>query len=211
MPFVYSLDAQNALVDSLTKDRLTAYLSASKGNAYLAIQLYEYNTRVSESLYGVTQALEIACRNACHSRISKDTGSPCWYDSIGLDQKESQSVLDAKNNIQRWGKQVVPARVVAELTFGFWVRLFSPGYEKRLWVPHLYKAFPHLPKPARSRIFDRMEKIRKLRNRIAHHEPIIGRPLRREYDDILEAIGWICPVTERWIQSTNTFVVRAYS
>ena len=53
---------------------------------------------------------------------------------------------DAKATIAQRKKPVIPPRVVAELSFGFWVSLLGPGpsglYEMRLWCPILYKAFP---------------------------------------------------------------------
>jgi hypothetical protein len=86
----------------------------------------------------------------------------------------------------------------------------APGYEKTLWVPHLSKAFPQIAKPDRVQIFDRFEAIRKLRNRIAHHEPIFNRNLKQDYDELLDTIGWFCPVTQRWVDATNSFTQRGF-
>lgn len=211
MPFVYNLDSQNAFYATLSRDRLTPYLSACKGDFVGAILLYEHNTKVSEALYGVIQGLEVAFRNSCHSMIANDTSQPNWYDQIGLlDSKEANTLSEAKTYITRRNKYHTPGRVIAELTFGFWVRLLSPQYEKRLWVPHLHRAVPGMPRKDRQVAFDRMEKIRKLRNRIAHHETIFDRNLQLDYDEVMEAIGWICPITACWIRSTNSFAIRGY-
>jgi hypothetical protein len=210
MPFVYSLEAQQALGRLLTQDRLRSYLSASKGDMPEALRLYEYNTRVSECLFGVIQGLEIAFRNSCHLTISAGTGRLDWYDHIGLGAQEAESVTTAKRNLLRFRKAVTPPGVISELTFGFWVRIISPSYEKKLWVKHLYKAMPRMARADRRTAFDRMERIRKLRNRIAHHEPIFQRNLKAEYDMIIEATSWICPVTAQWIHNTNSFVRGAF-
>jgi hypothetical protein len=196
---------------TLSRDRLTPYLSVAKGDFIAAILLYEHNTKVSEALYGVLQGLEIAFRNACHSTIADGMSQPNWYDKPGLlDTKEANTLTEAKTNISRRNKYLTPGRVVAELTLGFWVRLLSPQYEKRLWVHHIHKAFSGMFRKDRQAAFDRMEKIRKLRNRIAHHETIFDRNLPVDYDEIMEAIGWICPVTASWIRSTNSFAIRGY-
>lgn len=101
------------------------------------------------------------------------------------------------------GKVVVPCKVVAELTFGFWVALTGPAYAQRLWDKHLHKAFAiSLGRKAVNR---RMEKIRKLRNRVAHHESILARNLHSDYARIIESIHWICPVTALWIKSHSCF------
>lgn len=60
----------------------------------------------------------------------------------------------------------------------------------------------------RSDIATRLEGIRKLRNRIAHHEPILHYKLDSEYCKILETIGWICPVTAAWVGAASTFPER---
>lgn len=47
--------------------------------------------------------------------------------------------------------------------------------------------------------------LRKLRNRIAHHEPVLARDLAEDYRIILEVVGWICPDTSAWIAETSRF------
>jgi hypothetical protein len=101
-------------------------------------------------------------------------------------------------------KLLTPGKVVAELTFGFWVRLTSAKYEKTIWVKHVYKSFPGLHKPNRPVVFDRIDKIRDLRNRVAHHERIINRNLQQDYKEVVEALGWICPITASWVNAHNS-------
>src|ERR1700694_4376445 len=97
-------------------------------------------------------------------------------------------------------------KLVAELSFGFWTGLVGRQYEQTLWVPGLYRAFPNATrivtagpegskkvKLKRSQIAERLDAIRKLRNRIAHHEPIWDLGLQDRYREIIEAISWICP------------------
>lgn len=47
-------------------------------------------------------------------------------------------------------------------------------------------------------------------NRIAHHEPIHRRDLRRDFDNLTELAGWICADTQTWItiQSRSDAVLR---
>jgi hypothetical protein len=205
MPFVYSSDAFSALDHTITSDRLTPYLVASKGDKCLAVQLYERNTKLSEGLFGVIQPLEIALRNSIHHVMQTATGQAHWYDHPLIQPKEQESIEEAKRNLKRWNKQVTPARVIAELTFGFWVRLNAASYEKSVWVKYLYRAFPEMKPPDRDTIFHRLDMVRTLRNRIAHHEPIFTRYVHQDYLQIVAAIRWICPVTAAWVEATNSF------
>src|SRR5205807_3002955 len=104
------------------------------------------------------------------------------------------------------GKAATSGRVVAELTLGFWVQLTAKKYEKALWVKCLYRAFPI--KLNRKALFQRMDSIKRLRNRIAHHEPIFSRNLKQDYVEIIDAIKWICPTTSEWVERTNCFEER---
>jgi hypothetical protein len=204
--FEYTDEAVKAIEKSLSPERLAKYISAAQGNKKRAIQLYERNTALSEALYGVIQGLEIALRNALHNTLRKELGLDDWYDYAGLEEKEIESVQKAKDSLTNWGKTATPGRVIAELTLGFWVQLTSKKYEKALWVKYLYRAFPI--KLNRKVLFQRLDNIKRLRNRIAHHEPIFSRNLRQDYIEIIETIKWICLTTSEWVERTNCFEER---
>jgi hypothetical protein len=40
--------------------------------------------------------------------------------------------------------------------------------------------------------------IRRFRNRVAHHEPILSGDLPARHREIIETIGWMCPLTASW-------------
>lgn len=205
MSFTYTQEAHASITTLLTADRLTSYLIATKGHLPLAIRLYEKNTRLSEALYGVLQGCEVALRNSMHITLCSGIGRTDWYDHVGLKYRESITIGEAKLKVQRMGKNVIPGQIISELTMGFWIRLLAPQYEKQLWVPHLHKAFPYYKKPSRVVIFGRFDAIRKLRNRVAHHEPIFNNDGMKDYKEIMEAVGWICPTTSAWIDTHNNF------
>ena len=102
----------------------------------------------------------------------------------------------------------MPGQFIASMSLGFWVRLVSRGgytyggrkadYERTLWRPALFKAFPGRPRRA---VQQRLNHLRQLRNRIAHHEPIFDRDLREDYENLLEALGWISPDVRAWIEA----------
>jgi hypothetical protein len=204
MPFTYSPTALDGLDSLLTTPRLSRYLAVCNGDRQRAIQLYEYNTRVSEAMYGLIQPLEIAFRNSIHQVLTHDLKRPDWYDMGILQTPELESISAARSSLWRWKKAESPDRIIAELMFGFWVKLLNKNYEKSLWVTHLHKCFPYGPKPDREKTHERFIKIRDLRNRIAHHEPIFFKNLETEYTRVLTSIEWICPVTACWVRSTHS-------
>jgi hypothetical protein len=51
-----------------------------------------------------------------------------------------------------------------------------------------------------------MNHIRRLRNRVFHHEPIwYWKDLRQQHNEIIEAIGWINPAMMSFIQTLDRF------
>jgi hypothetical protein len=189
----------------LSPERLAAYVNYARGDKWVAIRLYERNTEISEALYGVIQALEITLRNAIHNILSKQFGGTDWYETFSLADPEREALEEAKKNVLDRPAILTPGRVIAELTFAFWGRLFSDSYDKTLWVPHLRKISPLKLQNHRRLIRGRLVELKTLRNRIAHHERLIcGRQkVQQDYDDILETIGWINPTIRLWVESTN--------
>lgn len=192
----------------LSPERLAGYYKIARGNRKVGLLLYERNTELSEALYGVIQGLEVTLRNAMHNIIATTTGQPDWYDTIGLNESEIDAIYDAKKKLEELSEPITPGRVVAELNFGFWVRLTGWPYEKTLWVPYLHKVFPI--KLKRTAIHNRLLDLKSLRNRIAHHQRIIRkRDLLRDYDNLLETISWIDVDMAKWVKATNCFTERA--
>ena len=121
-------------------------------------------------------------------------------------EPEQNEIADAKRAIADRPKPVTPGRVVAELNFGFWVRMFSGQYEKLFWVKHLHKIYAASMQP--KFLHDRLVQIKTLRNRIAHHETLIKRDVQKDYLQTLQSIGWISPTVLAWVKSTNCFEAR---
>ncbi len=129
--------------EALSEERLGPYLTLVGGDLHEAIRLYEQNTSLSEALYGLLQGLEIVLRNSMHRALSVGLAREDWYDSITWRVAQQEQIDNAKDGLQKKAKPITPGRMVAELTFGFWVGLTGPKYSVDLWERHLYKAFPN--------------------------------------------------------------------
>jgi len=204
--FVYTAEQIARLERSLSPERLAPYVTLAGNNRVAAIRLYERNTALSESLYGLLQGLEVAVRNAMHETLKTALGRADWYDHVPLYHLQS-TLNHAKQKLTENGKAHDPGRMVAELSFGFWTSLTGPKFAAGLWNPYLHRAFAH-KKLRRKEAHPRLDRIRKLRNRVAHHEPILNRNLQRDFVDILDTIDWICPDTRLWVEETSSFLER---
>ncbi len=188
----------------LNADRLATYLRACHGDPDEALRLYAWNVGVASAFWGSFNVLEVALRNTIHAELSLLAGQEDWWNAqIGLHQFEQHRVTDAIGAAQRAkGTAVVPGHVVAELSFGFWTGLLANRYHQRLWVPALHSAFPHLVGPRRE-LHRKQESLRKLRNRIAHHEPIFARSLTADHSQLLDILGAISPVAVDWVTQNS--------
>lgn len=165
---------------------------------------------MSEALYPVLQGLEIALRNSIHAAATLHYQSERWFTMIPsvLDPREQERIRQATASLMDRGKSREPGRVVAELTFGFWTSLLDVRYEQVLWPVLLRAAFPHMPRRIRTRHYlsGHLNAIRRLRNRVFHHEPVWYLPdLQQQHAQICEAIRWISPPYLQLTRSLDRF------
>jgi hypothetical protein len=52
----------------------------------------------------------------------------------------------------------------------------------------------------------RLESIRKLRNRIAHHDSLLNIDLKEKHSEILEVTGWIDPDAAEWVSGESKVI-----
>ncbi|MGH2615979.1 MAG: hypothetical protein ACRDJC_12115, partial [Thermomicrobiales bacterium] len=169
---------------------------------------YLWNVELSEALYPSLQTVEVSLRNSIHSAASARYRSEFWFDQPDvLMPVQRKSMQEARDGLTKLGKPHTAGRIIAAVSFGFWVHVFDRPYER---APHgsprlswhdnslamLQAVFPHAPRRFRSRdkLRRRCDAIRDIRNRVFHYEPIWHRPfLDREHAAILDLIGWISP------------------
>ena len=99
--------------------------------------------------------------------------------------------------------------MIPELKFVFWQKMFTGRYDTRIWDQNLRRVMPNLDpaKPVatlRHAIYGDLERVRLLRNRIAHHEPIFARALADDYQTIVALVTYRCAVTAAWLDSNQT-------
>jgi hypothetical protein len=156
---------------------------------------YAWNVVLSESLYPAFHGIEIALRNSIHEAASQEFGDQYWFKSR-LKPNEQGILTEVTDRLNSQKKPLQAGDFVAAFIFGFWVSLFNRRYEQVLWPRLLSPVFPSIPRRQRTRkdLFKRLDKIRILRNRVSHHEPIWHwKDLTEQHHEILETIGWISP------------------
>lgn len=128
--------------------------------------------------------------------------SSTWLDDPQILNADSRKrVGETIARIGKDGKTPTRGRVVAGLSFGFWRALFDRKYQQ-LWIAYLHRAFPH-GSGERSEVAGLMSRLVPFRNRLAHHETIIRRPISNHYDEMLRLAELIDPDVRAWIESVT--------
>lgn len=192
--------AQRALMRAISPDRLTTYQHAAAQAGQDVLDLYLWDRDTAAAALADIAILEVAMRNAMHTALAGIAGRPDWYAvDIGLDDRSLKAITAAWSRLP--DVQRTPGRVVAQLMFGFWRDLLERGGSRGagplrtqanyddLWRQGLYRAFPGGRLEARAAgeqwtrtwTLDVVKEVHALRNRAAHHEPLVnGLPMPGE-------------------------------
>ncbi len=172
----------------LSKPRFARYLKAAKGDGELALELYIWNTGLSQAVLRDVSFFEIALRNA-YSRCFDENwhGKDHWlFDDTSplrkpiLRKNKRKALVDA-NRINRksidrlagnLGADATSDNVIANLTLGFWTHLSDRNHERDVWMPCIYSAWPK--GTARKQLNQILTSINQTRNRAAHHEHLFA-------------------------------------
>jgi hypothetical protein len=193
-----------ALREAISPARLTTYVRRAHGNTRRAFDLYAWNVEAAAALYPILQVNEIALRNAINRALESQFGTQ-WPYSQGflrnLPRVDRQTFENGRTKLERnlGVSQVSTGDVVAAQTYWFWVMLLTSRFERRIWNQEFARSFPCAP-PAVDRgiVHDRADELRRLRNRIAHHEPLLDHDLVGAYRRASSMVRWISPVNARW-------------
>ncbi len=192
----------------LSAPRLTTYARAVGGDLDRAVELYLWNAAVAGALWEVLGHAEVLLRNVLHDALTarhKRLGrAGQWFDDPAqeLAQHARDDIARAKQRLQRAGAPILPGKIVAELSFGFWRFLLARRYTATLW-PALRPAFRHLPGSDRRLLEAPVARLHVLRNSVAHHEPLLSEPLHDRYTDLLDVVSYVHPHLGDWLDSHN--------
>lgn len=179
------------------------------GDASFALELYGWNIQISEAFFPVLSAAEVCLRNTVSARLIGKYGHKWWdneqfHSLIGI--KGKKIVLRTHKSLAR-DDVVTSGKMIAALTFGFWVKMLRPENVEILWDP-LHPHFTDLPATVSYEDFyKRCCDIANFRNRIFHHEPIIERDILRDHGAILEFVRWISADKCTWIKQYSRVAV----
>ena len=171
----------------MARERLRKFRAAFSGAERPAIELYSLDVALAAGLQTLLAVTEVVMREAMNKQLTQMLG-PRWFDQQGwFDYRTKGDILRAKTYLggPRAASHAPPGKVVAALSFGAWVGLLARGsapvknsglppidYTATLWDPCLAAAFPQWASD-RAQLEALAGRVRSVRNRVAHHEPIV--------------------------------------
>lgn len=195
----------NDLERHFSPARLGRYRTAQSGDIEKAASDYTHNLLLAEAMMPMLNVLEISLRNSINARLSAFYGRADWWGEwVGNPDfsRLNKQINNAKDGLKGRREQQTPDKVLAELTFGFWSSLFNSRHQHVLWQC-LRLAFAHCPKVIRKRqnISAALNQVRKLRNRVFHHEPLLWLTpsLIEQHATGATIINWIDPNLGLWL------------
>jgi hypothetical protein len=167
---------------ALSKPRIGRFLLAANGDQDKALRLYKQNIQLSQALFGLLCIFEVTLRNQIdqhyreHFNDNEWLKNNCGQGGIFSHPMFSKYGFESRTKIlttfAQLGKRYNHDRLVAELSFGFWTYMFAP-IQFVVGGQGLHKIYVNRPKAtAQKLIFNELDEIRNMRNRIAHHEPL---------------------------------------
>lgn len=196
------------MVTAISPARFSTYLRATTGDIVKALELYAWNARMAAALMIPTHFAEVTCRNAVSDALTAVYGAN-WPWSSAFERSlpsPGRGAYDPRYDLQSTrARHGTTGQVIADLKFVFWQKMFTRRHDQRLWVPHIATIFPNAsaiaPNQLRLRVADDLDAIRRLRNRVAHHEPIFVRPLATDLAKMLDLIEIRCVTTAAWVRA----------
>jgi hypothetical protein len=210
-----------AVSDALSAARMSTYENAAgkTGNDDpAALELYSWNAQVSAALLAPLHIGEVVIRNAVSDALESVYG-PTWPWSVVFELSLPAPSIgyNPRRDLQNSRKhQLTTGKVIPELKFVFWQQMFTSRHDLRVWNGQLVSVLPNMDATKsvpqlRQGIYNDLEELRKLRNRIAHHEPIFRRTLADDMQRIHDLVALRCHVTAAWMmnnQQASAFISR---
>lgn len=186
----------------ISEPRFAPFLAVS-GNYRDAVALYVWNAQLAAACLETLHHLEVLMRNSvdfCFTPTDHwaDVSETWLANSSLLNPQSIRRVDEAIDRIRSEGKASTRGRVVSSVSFGFWRALLSRKYD-RLWVSHIHHAFPN-GSGNRSEIAALMSRLNPFRNRIAHHESLIGQDVGLRHEEMIQLAGMIDAGAASWIR-----------
>ncbi|GAB3487435.1 hypothetical protein GCM10027340_26160 [Marinomonas epiphytica] len=187
------------------------------GSNVNALDLYRWNAQLSSALIYPFHIFEVSLRNAVSDALA-NVHSPHWHRAQSFRRslkkaKYGYCPLEDLEKLARKHQRL--SKVIPELKFVFWEKCFTSRFQGQIWAKHIFNTFPNhaflnlSPTELREHIRIQIGLVREVRNRVAHHEPILKFDIPILMQSMEQIIRLRCEDTSEWMMA-NQQVLTVY-
>ena len=178
----------------ISPKRVERYLVATGHRKKKTMLLYNANLNLAKEMYVVINYFEVALRNAIDVCLQQSLGPDWLRDSVmqgGIFDKKHcekmKKVISKRYQSLCNEGNYSHSKLLSSLEFGVWKYMFA-DFQYKVTGQKLLSIFPNKPKSSAAKqydntfIFNELNYINTLRNRIAHQEPICFSHKTRKID-----------------------------
>jgi hypothetical protein len=197
----------DSIKNTLSLSRMSTFERAVVGSSVNALDLYNWNAQLSSALIYPFHIFEVSLRNAVSDGLSS-VHSANWHTAQSFRRslkkaKYGYCPLDDLEKVTRKHKNL--SKVIPELKFVFWEKCFTSRFQGQIWEKHILNTFPNHASLNLSstdlREYIRIQTglVREVRNRVAHHEPILKFDIPLLMQSMEQMVRLRCEDTSEWM------------
>jgi hypothetical protein len=169
-----------SLASAIAREKFAPYRRVFGGDTKQGSQLFLLDGALAGAFHELLRILELTMRESMHRELKNAYGELWMLNQKIFDENTQTTMAIAA---KRAAPSQAPERIIAEITLGGWVGLLQHGgfaatdkrtrinYKETLWKPALSRSFAN-GMPKQEEVAKVAQRIRHLRNRIAHHESL---------------------------------------
>ena len=180
--------------NAYSAERLSIYQNWVRGDKNKAIALCNLNMVIAESFYPVLHIFEDTLKDKINRSLIKHIGKNwCFHNRVKFASKFDLENVNSKlanprnkNNSENSANNLF----ITNANFFYWTNILNP-INQPLWEKGLKQIFKSENTTSQIDIFDKINLLRKLRNQISHHRPIIQYDLATRYKNSRKILGML--------------------
>ena len=202
-------DGEDLIEFHVSPARLSPFLDLADGNRTRAIELYEWNVRMAGAFHELLSDVEVIIRNAWSRQLMEysleRTGESDWTKTLPdlLGGPIAGDIERAEKRLRNKGKQANLDSLTAEMTLAFWKYLFAKRFRSTLWPAAGKRAFPGAGPNGIESMSRWMAQVYEVRNRVAHHEPLIRRRIRSDFESCMALVRAVDGTLAEWVEGRS--------
>lgn len=190
---------------AISAPRFAPYLREAGDDVEAALELYRWSAEMSSAAYELIAHIEVFMRNAIDRALAQryrdgECGIPWFLREPPLDAEAMRRVTEVRDRLRSQHRES-RHQIVAGLSFGFWAGMLGAKYEEQ-WRLSLHHSFPG-GNGTRKQAAILVEAIRKFRNRLAHHDSVLGLDIPFEVQRVHALAALLGNEQAAWLQATD--------